>query len=413
MVATNLVRFQTSWPTYPLSHYMIGFSIATCIHIGVNYFAGLYEREATIGSRAWLPRVSSAMVIGIGFDGLGAILADRYLMPRLNLGILLVVGTVVLTATRYISRRLSASRKGPVRVAVIGPADQRLAARNSLKSDRTKVTVVAEGERLDSIIGQINDLNISEILILDLAEMYRAFPNEIETLSTTGIRVHQRISSFETLLGLNGIRQIAGMPFVRLRTNALADHQYRLKRSFDLLIVTLAIPIWVPALLLLALYVRLVAGRGVLYRQERVGQWGQPFTILKFRTMIRDAERHSGPQLSRLSDPRVIGKLRWLRSTRMDELPQLINVLRGDMSLVGPRPERPELITGINQVVHGYARRHETKPGITGLAQVEGRYDTNAEHKLGYDVQYLVNWSIFLDAQVLFKTIWIVLARRL
>lgn len=413
MVAINLARFQTSWPTYPLSHYVIGFSIATGIHIVVNYFAGLYEREATIGTRAWLPRVASAMLIGVGFDGLSAVLADRYLMPRLNLGIMLVVGTILLTATRYISRYLSASRKGPVRIAIVGPDDQRLLVRESLESDQNNVVVVTESDHLELIVGQLTALSVSEILILDLAEMYRAFPIQLELLSSAGIRVHQRISSLETLLGLSAVRQIAGMPFVRLRTNALADHQYRLKRLFDLLIVILAIPIWVPSLILLALFVRLTAGPNVLFRQERVGQWNHPFTILKFRTMVPDAERLSGPQLSTLNDPRVINKLRWMRATRMDELPQIINVLRGEMSLVGPRPERPELITDINQVVDGYDRRHETKPGITGLAQVEGRYNSDAEHKLGYDVQYLVNWSIFLDFQVLLKTLWIVLARRL
>ena len=413
MIGINLIRFQTAWPTYPLSHYMIGFATATGIHISVNYFAGLYEREAAIGSRAWLPRVSSAMLIGVGFDGLSAVLTNRYLMPRLNLGILLVVGTMVLTITRYLSRNLSAARKGPVRVAIIGPDDQRLAVRRSLESDGNRVTVSVEGVELSTIIDDLVSLEVSEVLILDLAEMYQAFPTEIEMLSSADIRIHQRISSLETLLGLNAVRQIAGMPFVRLRTNTLRDHQYRLKRVFDLLIIILTSPLWFPALLFLAVYVRLVAGRSVLFRQERIGQWGQPFTILKFRTMILDAEHHSGPQLSTRNDPRVVGKLQWLRGTRMDELPQLINVLRGEMSLVGPRPERPEFIDDISQVVVGYQRRHETKPGITGLAQVEGRYHSDAEHKLGYDIQYLVNWSIFLDIQVLLKTIWVVLTRRL
>ena len=101
-----------------------------------------------------------------------------------------------------------------------------------------------------------------------------------------------------------------------------------------------------------------------------------------------------------------------MRATRADELPQLWNVLRGDMSLVGPRPERPELITDIAREVPGYERRHELRPGLTGLAQVQGRYHTDAAFKVGHDLQYLVNWSLVLDAQIIVRTIWVVLARR-
>ena len=110
------------------------------------------------------------------------------------------------------------------------------------------------------------------------------------------------------------------------------------------------------------------------------------------------------------NDARVEPSLRWLRSSRLDELPRLWNVFRGQMSLVGPRPERPEFTTKLEQQIPGYGRRHSIKPGVTGLAQVYGRYDTDAAHKLGYDLQYLVNWSVTLDTQLLlrsfFRRVW-------
>jgi lipopolysaccharide/colanic/teichoic acid biosynthesis glycosyltransferase len=102
-----------------------------------------------------------------------------------------------------------------------------------------------------------------------------------------------------------------------------------------------------------------------------------------------------------------------MRQTRADELPQFVNVLKGDMSLVGPRPERPELVAKMAQDVPGYVRRTELRPGLTGLAQVQGRYATDAEYKLGYDIQYLVNWSVVLDLQILARTVWVVISRRL
>jgi lipopolysaccharide/colanic/teichoic acid biosynthesis glycosyltransferase len=143
----------------------------------------------------------------------------------------------------------------------------------------------------------------------------------------------------------------------------------------------------------------------------RVGMWSRRFEVVKFRTMVHEAET-DGPRLSTKEDRRVVRGLGWMRATRADELPQLWNVLRGEMSLVGPRPERPELIASIEQDVAGYARRHELPPGITGLAQIHGRYDTDADYKLGYDLQYLVNWSLVLDIQILLKTVWVVLSRR-
>jgi lipopolysaccharide/colanic/teichoic acid biosynthesis glycosyltransferase len=157
----------------------------------------------------------------------------------------------------------------------------------------------------------------------------------------------------------------------------------------------------------------IVAGRPLLYWQERVGVGGVPFRMVKFRTMGTDAEAAGGARLAEREDPRVIPACRWVRDTRMDELPQLWNVLRGEMSLVGPRPERPELTAGFERSIPGYARRHELPPGLTGLAQIHGRYHTDAEYKLGYDLQYLVNWSPVLDLEILVRTAWVVLARRL
>ena len=126
--------------------------------------------------------------------------------------------------------------------------------------------------------------------------------------------------------------------------------------------------------------------------------------MLKFRTMRRDAEAGTGPVLAARRDERVIPALRFLRRSRLDELPQLLNVLRGEMSLVGPRPERPELVARFSAAIAGYGLRHQTPPGITGLAQLRGHYETDPEHKLGYDLQYQVTWSLLQDVQLVLLT---------
>ena len=412
MVVINFVRFGTDWPTYPLSHYWIGFSIAIVIHLLINYFSGLYEREVDVGSRPWLPRVSLAMAIGIGMDGLAALVADRYLMPRLNLALLLIIGSVTLTLTRNVSRVMARQRRGPARLALIGPLNECARIRSIINDDESSLVVVAESETTNDLHNAGSSSNVTDILILDLDTMSETPFEHLTGFSQSGIGVHQRISSTETLLGLRAVRQISGIPFTRLHTRALSSHQERLKRILELVIIVSTSPLLLTLLGATALYVRVFAGTGVIYRQARVGYLERNFEILKFRTMVKDAERQSGPQLSLGNDPRVIPALRWLRASRLDELPQIWNVIRGDMSMIGPRPERPELVAKIEQRVPGYKRRHDVKPGMTGLAQIQGRYDSDPGHKLGYDLQYLANWSLVLDVQILLRTIWVVMTRR-
>lgn len=405
LVSINVVRFGSTWPTYPVSHYLTGFSIATVVHLTINYFSGLYEREPRLGSRPWLPRVSLAMALGVAVDGLVAVLFDRYLMPRLNLGVLLLVGSVTLTSTRYLSRRLANKRRGPARVVLVGNAADREQARRALSRPGSTGVVVGETDSVAPLFETVTSADATDVLLLDLTAFSAAFPEPITSLDRLGIGLHQRVSAAETLMGLRTIGEVGGVPITRLKPHALAGHQVRFKRLMDLMLVIAAAPIWVPFVGLVSLYVRIVAGAPVLYHQTRVGLDDVPFELHKFRTMVRDAEADSGPRLSEADDVRVLRGARWLRNSRLDELPQLWNVLAGDMSLVGPRPERPEFVAEISEKVPGYARRHSVRPGITGLAQVKGRYQTDAAHKLGYDLQYLVNWSVVLDLQLISQAV--------
>jgi exopolysaccharide biosynthesis polyprenyl glycosylphosphotransferase len=411
MVAVNLVRFGTDWPTYPLSHYWVGFGIATGIHLVVGYFSGLYEREPRLGQRAWLPRVTLAMAIGIGVDGVAFVVLDRYLMPRFNLGALFVLGSLALVINRHLSRSLNRKRQGPPRVVLVGSPDTvRIVTEQLAQSDRAARVVATRNDTRD-LVATVHDHQATDVLLLDVDAFGHVFPQPLGVLEDEGVGFLQRVGAQETLLGLQTVRELAGMPFVRLRSHTLPSHKVKLKRAFDLLLLLATSPLILVAVGLLALYVHVRAGAPVLYTQTSIGRDGVPFTLVKFRTMTRDAEQH-GAMLATDHDPRVVPGLGWLRATRADELPQLWNVLRGDMSLVGPRPERPELIADITKLVPGYERRHELRPGLTGLAQVQGRYHTDAAFKVGHDLQYLVNWSLVLDVQIIVRTVWVVLARR-
>jgi len=415
MVAINIVRFNLiegdGWPTYPLSHYFVGFSIATGIHLVINYFFGLYEREPRLGVRPWLPRTLFATAIGVGVQAIAFVVLDRYLMPRINLAVFLVVASVVLVGNRRLSRRLAVRRQGPPRVVLVGRSDDVELAENHLAESDRDAVVVGSVPSPSGLAAAIDANGATDALLLDVDAFGSIFPEPLTSLERDGIGFLQRVSARETLLGLQSVHQVAGMPFVRLRVHTVPSYKLAFKRLFDLAVLIVATPLWLLAFGGLAVYVLVRGRRPVLYRQERVGRDGVVFRVVKFRTMITDAEQR-GPQLAQRDDGRVVRGLGWMRSTRADELPQVFNVLRGQMSLVGPRPERPELARDIAARVPGYVRRYELPPGMTGLAQIQGHYSTDAGYKLGYDLQYLVNWTPILDIQILAKTVWVVLSRR-
>ncbi|WP_147803813.1 exopolysaccharide biosynthesis polyprenyl glycosylphosphotransferase [Alkalicoccus halolimnae] len=182
-----------------------------------------------------------------------------------------------------------------------------------------------------------------------------------------------------------------------------------LKRVFDFLSSLTLIILASPALIITAVMVKLEDPKAdIIYSQERLGKNNRPFTIYKFRSMIQGAESTTGPILASSDDKRItkVGKL--IRSTRLDELPQLFNVLKGDMSLVGPRPEREFFIKELTQKYYHYSYRNRVKPGITGYAQVMGKYTTDAEDKLRFDLYYIRNYSLWLDIIILLKTCLVV-----
>jgi sugar transferase (PEP-CTERM system associated) len=184
------------------------------------------------------------------------------------------------------------------------------------------------------------------------------------------------------------------------------------KRLFDLLVSAGMLAVTLPIMALAALLIKLESPGPVLYRQERVGQGGRPFTILKFRSMCVDAEKDGKPRWAGQNDSRITLIGRIIRRTRIDELPQIFNVFFGEMSFVGPRPERPYFVQDLTQKIPYYGVRHTVKPGITGWAQVRypyGASDEDAMHKLQYDLYYVKNHSLFLDLMILFQTTQVVL----
>jgi sugar transferase (PEP-CTERM system associated) len=273
-----------------------------------------------------------------------------------------------------------------------------------------------------AVIGTIDD--IPEIVrtrsidrvVVSLADARGKLPMErLLEMRTAGVTFHHMASVYEEYTGKIAVENLRPSWLIFSAGFHKKVWQDKVKRGLDVVASSLALAVFSPVLLLLGGLIRLTSPGAALYSQARVGLQGRLFTVYKLRSMRQDAEAQSGAVWSRVGDSRVTTLGRFMRSTRLDELPQLWNVLRGDMSLVGPRPERPEFVKSLEQQIPFYGQRHIVKPGLTGWAQVRYTYGATVEdamEKLQFDLFYIKNFSLSLDLFIIFETLKTVVLRR-
>jgi Undecaprenyl-phosphate glucose phosphotransferase len=254
-------------------------------------------------------------------------------------------------------------------------------------------------------------LDARQVDIVIIALPHTDYPRLTGILSEIGddpVAIHLVPDVFSLASLRGGIEEFETLPIIHLRESPLYGWNRVLKRSFDLVAGTAALVVALPFMAAIAVMIRVASPGPVLYRQERMGLDGRRFRMLKFRTMRIDAEAETGPRWAVPDDPRRTGVGAFLRSTSLDELPQLVNVLRGEMSLVGPRPERPSFVEEFRRRVPGYMLRHKVKAGITGWAQINGwRGNTSIEKRIEYDLYYIERWSLAFDLKILMLTVWL------
>ena len=204
------------------------------------------------------------------------------------------------------------------------------------------------------------------------------------------------------------LKEFDDMPVLKIDSLSIPFGKRIVKRLCDITISSIFIIVLLPIMLIVSIIIKNYDKGPILYKQERVTNGNREFKVYKFRTMVVDAEKMTGPVLATDKDPRITPVGRVLRSTRLDELPQLFNVLKGDMSIVGPRPERAYFIKEFTKEMPEFKYRTAVKAGITGLAQVLGKYTTTPEDKLRYDLMYIKNYSLFLDFKILVQTLKVV-----
>lgn len=254
---------------------------------------------------------------------------------------------------------------------------------------------------------------VEEVIIAVDSSEHEHMSRIMNELEGTGVRIKVIPDMYDILAGSVKMTSIFGTPLIEVNPEIMPAWQFSVKRMVDLVLSTIALILLAPLFLVLAILVKLSSPGPVFFRQERIGKFGRPFQIIKFRSMYCDAERN-GPQLSSATDPRITPIGRWMRKTRMDEIPQFWNVIKGEMSLVGPRPERQHFIDAIMAVAPHYRHLHKVRPGITSWGQVKFGYAENVEQmvrRLKYDILYIENMSLAVDLKILAYTVLIILRR--
>jgi exopolysaccharide biosynthesis polyprenyl glycosylphosphotransferase len=246
-------------------------------------------------------------------------------------------------------------------------------------------------------------------IVVGLRERRQKLPvQDLLDLRFSGILVEEVATTYETVRGRVATQELRPAQLIFSGELGPRPAYVRLQRIYSILIAAAGLVLTLPLMLLIALAVKISSRGPVLYRQTRVGQYGRPFTLYKFRSMYADAEARTGVVWASKDDPRVTPVGRWLRRLRLDELPQFFNVLKGDMAIVGPRPERPEFVKVLSEKIPYYRQRHFVKPGITGWAQINYKYGDTIEDtivKLEYDLYYIKHMSPALDAFIIFQTL--------
>ena len=396
----------------------------------LNVTFGLYRCPEKLTSSSYLTRVVLAPAIGVPLASLIVEFVPGGHPLQQNLPVLIVLTCVGLLFVRHVLVLPLVAVFVPHRVLVLGTGPEaRLVEASIAAADMPNMTlvgfyaldkvetvvvspsrVIARSASLDDTVRQ---LGIHEIIVAVRQQRGGVLPlRALLDCRLRGVQVTDLARFFERVHGL--------VPIESLKVSWLIYGEgYRqnvvraiIKRVFDVLVSAVLLVLTAPVMILAAVMVAIESGGPVIYRQARVGLGGQIFTVLKFRSMALDAEKDGKATWAVANDARITRVGRLLRRTRIDELPQLINVIRGEMSFVGPRPERPEFVAMLTEQIPFYAVRNSVKPGLTGWAQVRYSYGATIEQsvkKLEYDLYYVKNHSLLLDLVILLETVRVVL----
>jgi Undecaprenyl-phosphate glucose phosphotransferase len=419
----------------PVSHYLLLLPFIGLLWPAVLYFHGLYQlrrgrsRIDEFFAILFSVLIASALTLGatlyvrVYYEG-----AEEWEISRVVLALFVVLDLVAINGSRaalrrWLQRRYAAG-ENVKRVLVAGAGELGRRMADTLLAHRElgyRVVGFVDDHRTGtvelglSVLGTLADTprvaaehRVDQVYIAlpldEHAQMVRLIRNVSN--ECLDIKVVPDLLQYATIRA--DLEDLDGIPIISLNEVPLRGWSSMAKRVMDIVVGSAALLLFSPLFLLIAVAIKLKGGKGpIVLRQERMTLDGKSFSIYKFRTMVIDAERDTGPVWAQAEDPRRTAAGVWLRRFNLDELPQLLNVILGDMSLVGPRPERPPFVQEFKQRIPQYMLRHRVKSGMTGWAQVNGwRGNTSLEKRIEYDLYYIENWSLLLDVKILILTLF-------
>jgi len=415
-----LVRFSGRIPVVNFRAYL-GIALwITIVRIATFYFLGLYEEDEEVDAFDIFYSVFLAVTIGSVIIVALSFYLRTLPFPRTVFVISWAFNILFISARHSYLFYIKQKEMLPKRFLIIGGSKEGKKVIEEIKS-RT----FPKGQ----IVGWLKNISKGEDELVNLKAILREKePTEIIIVNSNlsrekildiifhsekeGLNVWLLPGLYEVMMGKVEISHLGDIPLIRLRSEPFTKKDRVVKRAVDIVFSLLFLLLFAPLMLLISLVIKIDSKGPILYRQKRVGFKGKIYNIYKFRSMYENAELETGPILARINDERITRVGSFLRRLHLDELPQFFNILKGEMSLVGPRPERPVFVEEFKRNIQGYYRRFLVKPGITGLAQLYGRYETSAENKLKYDLAYINNWSLGMDFNIFFMSTEIILRRR-
>jgi exopolysaccharide biosynthesis polyprenyl glycosylphosphotransferase len=363
-------------------------------------------RGSFAAGRETLSPLGPPVAAGVGSAaGLLVVAALDPLLFHLPLLTLLQIAVAVFVLTAVWESVVGHSVVAKRRVLVVGAADGLAAELRTADWTRFELGAIVRDGEID-ILPEALERTRPDLVVLAVSEHRPEAFEYLLDAASAGFRVVGLPEFYEHAFGRVPVATLTPSWFMNVLHLYHRPYSRLAKRGFDVVVASVGLVLTAPLFPLLALLVKRTPGP-VIFRQTRLGEGGRPFTIFKFRTMRADAEAEGAAAWASESDPRITRVGRFMRKARLDELPQLWNVLRGDMSVVGPRPERPEFLELLREAVPFWTRRHLVKPGITGWAQVSRGYTADAEgtaEKLSYDLWYLRHRSLVVDLAICGKT---------
>ena len=311
--------------------------------------------------------------------------------------------------------------RDPVRVPVpvggpSGTIGERFPGGDALPAGAVEVTPSGAPEAaVAELPGLIDRLGVQDVLLALGSDDHETLDQVLRVCDGKPVTLKLVPDFYAAVGGMARTEHTYGLPLIEVLPEPIPVWERRTKRIADVVVSAVVLALGLPLWALIGVAVRSTSAGPAIYRQTRVGRDGETFTMFKYRTMVDDAERETGPVWAERRDARVTPLGRWLRRLRIDEMPQLVNVFLGHMSLVGPRPERPYFVQQLAAEIPLYSRRHRVQPGLTGLAQVQWQYDDSLEsvrQKLKFDLFYIETMSLGLDLKILFQTVRTALAGR-